>query len=495
MDTIRIRLEPLGTSIEAPRGAPLRELLFAQGVEFPCGGAGRCRGCRVRLLQGHTSPNEEDSHAFSAADLAAGWRLACHLRPDTDVTLEIAQWMTPVLSDDTAFTFMPREGLGVAVDVGTTTLVAQSVDLETGRLLGTGTALNPQAAHGSDVMSRVERASGGRDGGLLTSLIRSRVGEMVSELAGGGDLREVALVGNTVMHHLFCGLDVEPLSHVPFSSRRGGEVVYEGGTLEWLPAGARLRFLPCLGGFVGSDILAGALATHLHRSVGLQCLVDLGTNGEIVIGNRERMLCASTAAGPAFEGARISMGMRAANGAIAHVSHGPEGLLCHVLVGGPARGVCGSGLVDAVAVGLELGLIAPGGRLAGGPWTLMAPVTIQQSDIRELQLAKAAIAAGVRILLRRGNWNAADVERVHLAGAFGNYVRPESACRIGLLPFAEDRVSPAGNTALLGAKMALFENPEDLDALEARIEHVPLAEDPEFQEDFIKEMEFPASEG
>ena len=152
------------------------------------------------------------------------------------------------------------------------------------------------------------------------------------------------------------------------------------------------------------------------------CLIDLGTNGEIVVGNRERMLCASTAAGPAFEGGRISMGMRAATGAISQVRRGPDGLRCHVLGDVPPRGICGSGLVDAVAVGLELGVIAPNGRLANGPWTVQAPVALTQEDVRQLQLAKAAIAAGVRVLLGRLGWTPGDISRVHLAGAFGNYV-------------------------------------------------------------------------
>ena len=166
-----------------------------------------------------------------------------------------------------------------------------------------------------------------------------------------------------------------------------------------------MRFLPCLGSFVGSDILAGLLATKLHESERLAALIDLGTNGEIVVGNRERMLCASTAAGPAFEGARISMGMRAATGAISEVRVRDGGLECHVLGNVAPRGICGSGLVDAVAAGLELGWISPKGRLANGDSLALAgPVSLNQWDVRELQLAKGAIAAGLRILLEQ--WGA-----------------------------------------------------------------------------------------
>jgi uncharacterized 2Fe-2S/4Fe-4S cluster protein (DUF4445 family) len=318
---------------------------------------------------------------------------------------------------------------------------------------------------------------------------------MVMELAGSAALVDVVVVGNTVMHHLFCGLDVEPLSHVPFQTGTGHGVTFLGGAFDWLPEGARLRFLPCLGSFVGSDILAGILATGLHESDAPVCLIDLGTNGEIVVGNRERMLCASTAAGPAFEGGRISMGMRAATGAITQVRLGPEGLRCHVLGDVPPRGICGSGLVDAVAVGLELGVIAPNGRLANGPWMVQAPVALTQEDVRQLQLAKAAVAAGIRVLLGRLGWMPGDISRVHLAGAFGNYVSPGTACRTGLLPFDEEVISPAGNTALLGAKLALFDDDGDYAALSARIEHVPLAQDLAFLEAFVEEMGFPATAG
>ena len=246
---------------------------------------------------------------------------------------------------------------------------------------------------------------------------------------------------------------------------------------------------------MGSDILAGILATNLHRKESVSALMDLGTNGEIVVGNRDRLLCASTAAGPAFEGARISMGMRAATGAISEV-HLEEGRVrCHVLGNAAPRGICGSGLVDAVAVGLDMGRIQPGGRLAdGSSFPLSGPISLSQRDIRELQLAKGAIAAGLRILL--GRWGASDedLSRIHLAGAFGNYINHSSARRIGLLNVPMEKVVPAGNTALLGAKMALFnlrENRGEYFEILQKTTHVSLNEDPQFQETFVEEMGFP----
>jgi uncharacterized 2Fe-2S/4Fe-4S cluster protein (DUF4445 family) len=444
----------------------------------------------------------DDQRSLSAAEIAAGWRLACRVVAETDLKLELAQWEACILSDDASFAFHPRPGLGIAVDVGTTTLVAQLVDLSTGAVLGVRAALNNQARHGGDVMSRIDFAITPDGGQILRDLIRGQIGGMIDELlasaAGHAEaLQDVALVGNTVMHHLFCGISVRPLAHYPFEPEQDGAQLFDAPSLGWkLPC--RARFLPCLGGFVGSDILAGVLATGLHERDELAGLVDLGTNGEIVIGNRQRLLCASTAAGPAFEGARISAGMRAATGAIAEVTRANGSLRCKILGNGPARGICGSGLVDAVAVGLEVGRIESNGKFSQpGPLLLSDPVALTQRDIRELQLAKGAIAAGFRILLEQWGARPEDLSRLYLAGAFGNYVNRASARRIGLLKLPSERVEPAGNTALRGAKLALFAaafSSGDYADLRARVRHVPLSDDPRFQEIFVDEMVFPDPE-
>ena len=256
---------------------------------------------------------------------------------------------------------------------------------------------------------------------------------------------------------------------------------------------AVVEFLPCLGGFVGSDILAGIVATGLHECRGLNALIDLGTNGEVVVGNGERILCTSTAAGPAFEGARISQGMRAATGAISEIKVENESLACRVIGSGEARGLCGSGLVDAVAAGLELGWIHPGGRMSNRTeMPLAGPVSLRATDVRELQLAKGAIAAGLRMLTAKLGASLEDIQQLHLAGAFGNYINRSSAQRIGLLRVPLNRVVPAGNTALLGAKLALFEEPASWDAIAKRVEHVALNEDPGFHDIYVDEMRFPS---
>jgi len=285
------------------------------------------------------------------------------------------------------------------------------------------------------------------------------------------------------MHHLFCGIDVAPLASVPFQPVNDGEQNFRPAELGWdLPTGTVVRFLPCLGGFVGSDILAGIIATRIGECERPRALIDLGTNGEIVVGNARRILCASTAAGPAFEAGRIRMGMRAAAGAIAHVALDHGRPVCRTIGAAPPRGICGSGLVDAVAVGLEMEAIQPNGRLAGGVFRLEPPVTITQPDVRELQLAKGAIAAGLRILLRNFGAAAHDLEAVYLAGAFGNYVNVESARRIGLLEIGAERIVPAEDTALRRVKMAMLCPSRPIGI---RAEHVPLASDSEFQDTFL----------
>jgi uncharacterized 2Fe-2S/4Fe-4S cluster protein (DUF4445 family) len=565
---VPIRLEPLGVELDVPSGGSLVAGLAAHGVEFPCGGMGECGGCGVRVLSGSLPVTDADRSIFTPDQFAAGWRLACQVHPDsspdTPLVLECAQWHMEVLTDNevgcpilSASAVVNadragsrprlRSGLGVAIDLGTTTIAAQLIDLATGDVLAVETALNPQSAFGSDVMSRIRAALEGRD---LTSPIRSALGALVARLAAGREsqIAEILLVGNTVMHHLFCGLSVEPLSHVPFESPHLAEQRFTPRDLAWnLPHDCSIRFVRCIGGFVGSDILAGIIATGIAQRDDLTALVDLGTNGEIAIGNRYGIVCASTAAGPAFEAGSIRMGMRAVSGAIAYVSP-REGAL-HVTVIGDVqpRGICGSGVIDAVAAGLRTCAILPSGRVANGTKlfplvpSVAPPVVLYQSDIRELQLAKGAIAAGFRLLLKHLGCAPEQVgplkghgakpsltlakdaliaeqssalkghdlshavtnanERralapegnpallaIHLAGAFGNYVQIESAIRIGLLEFPHTLIHAAGNTALRGAKLLLL---VECEPTLPPIEHISLAADPAFQDEFAACMSFP----
>ncbi len=466
----------------------LRDILFEQGVEFPCGGESACGGCRIRVLEGHVPITPEMRAALSDRELAEGWRLGCQARAVGRVRLAVGQWSAQVLSDEARVPFEPAAGWGAAIDLGTTTLVVQLVNLATGEVEAVRTALNPQARYGADIMTRIqfdlERP------GVLTALIRASLGAMLRDAGAGRVLDDVLIVGNTVMHHLFCGHSLEPLSHVPFRSPALAACHLDPRELGWsVPIRGTAEFVRCLGGFVGGDLLAGLLATAFLESEDDRVLMDLGTNGEIAAGNRNGIRCASTAAGPAFEAGRIAMGMRAAQGAVDRVEIRGGALRGRVIGGGAAAGICGSGLVDAVAAALDLGLVDASGRVqaAGKRLPVSGNVCLTQADIRELQLAKGAVAAGLRLLA------APRAQPVHLAGAFGNYTRAESAHRIGLLP-AWARPLHAGNTALRGARMLLLapsRRARLTERLASIVTHVELHAQPEFEDQFVACMAFP----
>ncbi len=448
-------------------GQTLAVQLFAAGVEFPCGGESGCGGCKVLVCEGRVPVTGAMRQALSDEELREGWRLACCGTAEERVVIEVEQWSMRVLGDHADVPIEPREGRGAAIDLGTTTLVVQIVDLSTGEVVNVETARNPQARYGADVMSRLQYEIA--NPGKLSGVIR----EALAPMLGMEPLREIVVAGNTAMHHLFCGLDVAPLTCAPFLSPTLGGYRLSALELEW-PGPATM--LPCLGGFVGSDLLCGIVATGLDEQAGACALFDIGTNGEVVVGSARGIVCASTAAGPAFEGGAISAGMQAGTGAIDTVHVGGGGLECHVIGGGAARGVCGSGLVDAAAGGVALGKIGANGRMRDGAMALAEGVALTQGDVRELQLAKGAMAAGLRML------GGAGVEKLYLAGAFGNYIREASARAIGLLP--EDvAVEPVGNSALRGARMLLLApamRRTRLGKIAKLARHVELANDPEF---------------
>jgi uncharacterized 2Fe-2S/4Fe-4S cluster protein (DUF4445 family) len=243
----------------------LQDALFAQGVEFPCGGRGRCKGCRIKLLGGSLPLTAEEKRLFTRAKLADGWRLACRGQANGDLKIEVAQWELAILVDDSVFAFTPQEGLGVAVDLGTTTVVAQLLDLRTGHVLAVRMALNAQAKHGADIMSRVEFAAHSGGQAVLKKLIREQLGRLIAGLltatnVNACELKNIVIVGNTVMHHLFCGLSAEPLSRHPFEPAQDGLQIFQADALGWKhPGKPTVRFLPCLGSFVGSDRRIGLL--------------------------------------------------------------------------------------------------------------------------------------------------------------------------------------------------------------------------------------------
>jgi len=491
LQSVRIRLHPLDKQITASKGSSLIDVLHEFGVEFPCGGKGTCGKCKVKLLQGEILPGPEHKRKLHELGLGPDWRLACMSLAEGDLELEIGQYEAMIQADDTLFEFEPRQGMGVAVDLGTTTLVAQLVDLSTAKVLAVETALNPQRRWGSDLISRLESALAG-NAPMLTQLIRKELESMILKLVGQRkvSIERIVIVGNTVMQHFFAAYDIEPLSFYPFESPLLGIRTFRASELDWNLNCDRISFFPSIGSFVGSDILAGIHATGMRNRSEYSILVDLGTNGEIVAGNRDKLFCASTAAGPAFEGAKISMGMLATTGAISSVKDDGEGISCSVIGNVPATGICGSGLMDAVAVLLEKGLLGTFGEILSGDASvaLTDSVHLTAADIQEFLLAKAAIDAGILILLRKLEIELSDISRIYIAGAFGNYINLESLSRLGMMNVPRDRFRKLGNSALIGAKMFLFSDADVCESILSMTSHVNLESEPDFQDIFIERI-------
>ena len=493
MQTVQIRLHPLGKEVSVAGGTSLIDVLHEFGVEFPCGGKGSCGKCKVKVLKGEINTDPEHRRRLIELGLSPEWRLACKSRAEGDLVLEVGQFETMIQADDSLFSFEPRSGKGVAVDLGTTTLVAQLVDLSTAKVLAVETAMNPQRRWGSDLISRLESALAG-NGPLLTQLIRKEIGAMLIRLVGERKITpdRIVIVGNTVMQHFFSGSDSTPLSFYPFESPELGAKRFSASELQWKIDCEEIIFYPSIGSFVGSDILAGIHATGMRRRKEFSVLVDLGTNGEIVVGNSELIFCASTAAGPAFEGAKISKGMLATTGAISSVTDTGEGIFCNVIGNVPASGICGSGLIDAVAVLLENGMLGTFGEILSGytEIALTGEVTLTARDIQEFQLAKAAIAAGLSILLRKVNITPEEISHIYISGAFGNYINLEKMLRTGMMDFPLDRFHKLGNSALIGAKMFLFSEMNVPEEILSIATHINLESEQDFQDIFVDRLSF-----
>lgn len=479
-----------GPCLEAPVGENLLALLRGAGaaVDAPCNGEGRCGKCRV-LVNGRAA-------------------LACRTAVEADVFVALPERERPrVLSggERGQVSMNPlRDGLLVAFDVGTTTLVCYLLDGATGERLATAGMLNPQVAYGADVITRIRCALHG-DGEELCRAVREGMSELLRRAcaeagASPSEIGVVSVVGNPCMQQLFLGLPVDNLARMPFAPALTRADVVPAA--EYLPecGNALMMIVPDVSGFVGADTLGCALATGLREGRDVALVVDIGTNGEMLLAGRGRMLACATAAGPALEGVGIRCGMRAAAGAIDRAwAQGGE-LRWSTIDGEQARGICGSGLIDLAAALLETGGIDRRGRiqsreeLNGQRFVrLTDAVYLTQEDIRALQLAKGAIAAGIELMCAELGVAVEEIDRVLLAGAFGNHIRPESACRIGLLPPAlQKRILPVGNAAGSGACMLACDREQLQIAgrMAREVEFLELAALPGFRRSFAKNMYF-----
>ncbi|MCI8693323.1 MAG: DUF4445 domain-containing protein [Lachnospiraceae bacterium] len=492
-----------GTAYTAAEGTRLGKLLAEeQLMGMPCGGHGRCGKCKV-MVQGDVSAlSDTERRILSKEEIEEGVRLACCTEVTGDCQVHLAgesAGQIRVLGDMPDISLNPafRE-YGFVLDIGTTTLAACLYDVN-GKLLAGSSRLNPQSSWGADVISRIEAALGGADAGLAQAVCRA-ADAMLSELAAGAGIGTeqidgAVITGNTVMLHLLTGTSAEPLSHAPFAAKRlFGETVSAGELgLKGLRPDTEVYLAPCAAAFVGADLMTAALAGGICRSSRTQLLVDVGTNGEMALWHGGELYCCSTAAGPAFEGAGISMGMGGSPGAVDKVWVEDGRLSAHVLDGCSPKGICGSGIVDAVACLLEIGRIDETGYMEEEPAVIMPPVSLTRKDVRMVQLAKGAIHAGIRTLLFRAGLEPEDVSQLLIAGGFGSYLNAENAGRIGLLP-AElvPRIRVIGNGALSGAAMLLLnrESRASCESSAGRAKVLELSTDPVFAEEYMERMMF-----
>lgn len=442
--------------------------------------------------------------------------------------------VTAILVDDELIAVEPGDTTmacyGVAVDIGSTTLVATLVDLTTGADVAVAARVNPQTSFGDDVISRIQRCRTEADGlSKLQGTVIEGINHLIAELerkthVSRQHIYEIVLAGNTTMQEIACGIDPSALGELPFVPAFRSAIETKASDLRFnIARQSKVYVFPQIGSFVGGDTVAGIIATRLDRATKPSLLVDIGTNGEMVLACNGRLLATSVAAGPAFEGARIINGMRAAPGAIEKILLDGDVRL-NIIGNTKPAGICGTGLIDAAAELLRVGILDTTGRLltaddapASLPASLRSrlveqngevnfllvsakesatrePLFIYQRDIRELQLANAAIRAGINILLRTVGLSPDNLDTILLAGAFGNFIRRNHARRIGMLPpIPCQRIRFVGNTASFGAKRALLsvEEKDYADRVARTTEHVDLSLDPEFQMEFSSAMILP----
>jgi uncharacterized 2Fe-2S/4Fe-4S cluster protein (DUF4445 family) len=523
--TITVIADKQSGKVQFAPGPSLRDILNTSELRTrsACRGNGACGLCRVRLVSGTLSPPSqvEEIH-IKAADLAAGVRLACQLRPDCDMTIELlnpatpSNWRSlPEQEYRPAFPLRLHDRnagrYGVAVDLGTTHISIALSDLISGDLLATRYGSNPQDRYSSDILSRLQAASEGEANALeLQRLVVDAIGDALMDISvreGRSlyDISRVEVVGNSAMLTLLAGDNYRQLLNPdtwtrPISCRTANrELWYESWNLD---RSAQIDLVQPLAGFVGSDLAAGLLHRQLLQDEGPSLFIDFGTNSEIALWDGSHLLVTSAAGGPAFEGMGIACGMAAEAGAIYEVIAKEEGLDYRVLDNGKAKGICGSGLIDLTAILLEHKAIDPLGRLLNAPerrHTLAGTsFWISKPDLDLLQRAKAAIGAGCCALLERAGVASEQLQQLLVAGAFGRYLDPRHAMALGLLPTIPiERVQLVGNTALAGCQDLLLSDVawQALGEIRSRVELLNLSMLPRFEGLYMENLYFRPQEG
>ena len=521
MPVLTVRRGTAVSQIEVPAKATVLQGLQQGGVfpvEAPCGGNGTCGHCLVEVRGSVSAPGARERSLLPPGEHR---RLACLalVEDDCEVILPSAEEHIAKESDEALF--VPDgtgTGLGAAVDIGTTTVVLYLYERLSGERLAVAGDRNAQCSFGADVISRIQYTMEQADGlERLRAAITEQLGALLDEacISAGRRRDEVTalfVAGNTVMLHLLVGLSPAGIAVAPFTPQSlFGDFRRATDVIPGLEPGAEMFLAPCISGYVGGDITAGLTSVRSLSAEKPILFVDVGTNGEMAFGGKDGLICCSTAAGPAFEGANLSCGMTATEGAIHKVTVRNGGITCHVLGGGEAKGVCGSGLVDALAALLQLGVVDETGRLLpseevpeeyasrmegegnGVRFLLADKVWITAADIRKLQLAKAAIAAGIDTLLAEAHVSMDDLSAFYLAGGFGSFLDPESAAAIGLFP-AEllPVLRVVGNSAGSGISSALLsmDAREEMMQIARMCSYLELSGMAEFNDRYMDHMMF-----
>lgn len=507
-------------------GESILSLLTKNGyyISAACGGRGACGKCGVQFVKNAPPITEPDRRLLSVQDLAAGWRLSCTAYPKKDCTLRLPEnheqdfevlgtekKQERPAAGNAPDTWDPAEPFDLAVDIGTTTLAVSLVD-RTGKAVDTWTGVNHQRAYGADVISRIKASNEGKKEELRES-IRGDLKAGFAELIGRnhadpGKAGRIAIAGNTTMGHLLMGFSCEGLGVVPFTPvdirfqhRTFAEVF--GASGDGLPGKAEVILLPGITTYVGADIAAGIYTENMQERTEISLLVDLGTNGEMAVGNRDRILVTSTAAGPAFEGGNISCGMGSVKGAICAVRlNGAKQAAVRTIGDASPVGICGTGVIETAAELVRTEIVDETGRMddeffdEGFPLAQTADgreILFTQQDVREIQLAKSAVRAGMETLLACFGVSCKDVAHVFLAGGFGFRLDKEKAIAIGMLPEElQDRIEAVGNSSLSGAIQYLSDarGEETLSRIASEAEEVSLAADPRFNDFYMEYMMF-----
>ena len=509
MSSIHVIQGEKSAVLMAETGENLLELLRKNGFypDAPCGGNGRCGKCRVDLIRDGSSRSVLSCRSVVEGDC----RVIVPERSSGGEILTEGSGQPLCLS--------PRAGLGAAVDIGTTTVALRLFELSSGRELGQKSAWNAQGPYGADVLSRTGHIMEQPEKlELLCSLIRGQIFSMLRQLCNElgrdmAELKELFVAGNTIMQHIFSGLSPASIALAPFTPLS----LFDDGRPLSID-GVDVYLAPCAAGYVGGDITAGLLSAGLMHRHDKALFLDIGTNGEMALGGRGGFVSCAVACGPAFEGAGISCGMASTEGAISHVDWNGESFILSVIGGGSPRGICGSGIIDLLALLLRLGLVDESGLLlppdeapegfeawldeddnGNGIIFLTEDDTVYftAEDVRQLQLAKAAVAAGISVLMYETGTDFEDIEALYIAGGFGSHMRPESAAELGMLPETLlDRTVSVGNASLSGAVEALLslEAREELFAVHKNCAYLELSANANFNRAYPAHMSFDKEE-